>query len=252
MYLIQEISITEAKNFIAIHHYAKNSPPINKIAIGLFKEKILVGVATWGFGVRPRHTIEKWFVGLTTKNYLELNRLCILDSEPRNTESYFLSKIYTWFRNNKAEIKVLTSWADGLRGKVGYVYQGSSWKYIGKIKSEFYLNQENEVIHPRFLITKYGSRSQEVARNLKLSKIKGYQFFYYKPLIKDKKFKKYEKLPVLDYPKEKDIFFWRNNFDENSWQISTKPTVVGKINTVKEERTNNNLFEDLIKKEIMT
>jgi hypothetical protein len=239
-YSMEQIDMKIAKLFVNKHHYAKNNPPINKIALGLFRNSELVGIATWGFGVRPRHTIEKWFKGLGTDEYLELNRLCVLDSEPRNTESYFLSLIYTWFKNNHKNIKVLISWADGLRGKAGYVYQGSSWNYIGKIKSEFYINKEMEVIHPRFLITKYGSRGIETINMLKLSKVRGYQFFFYKPLVKLKKFASHTVFPILPYPKEKDIQFWINSYQPNEWKESGLIKVKGKINSKNSQIVNLN------------
>ena len=234
IYELKKIDLKLAKAFVVANHYAKNNPPINKVALGLFKDNNLVGVSTWGYGVRPRHTIEKWFSGLKTNEYLELNRLCVLDSEPRNTESQFLSLVVKYFKQNQPQLKVLTSWADGLRGKAGYVYQGSSWQYQGKIQSEFYINQEKEVIHPRFLITKYGTRGIEIIQKLHLSKIRGFQFFYFKPLIKPKKFaKNHCVLPLLPYPKITDIKFWINTYEPNKWTETGQVAVVGISNSTK-------------------
>ncbi len=47
----------------------------------------LVAVAMRGYSVRPRHTIKKLSPILDTGDYLELNRLCLRDEEPRNYAS---------------------------------------------------------------------------------------------------------------------------------------------------------------------
>ena len=37
------------------------------------------------------------------------------------------------------DIKVLFTWADGMLGKCGYVYQASNFMYVGKSESDIYL-----------------------------------------------------------------------------------------------------------------
>ena len=127
---LQVINPNVAKRFIADYHYAKVCPPHILEPLGLVEES-LVGVALWGWGVRPLHTIQKLWPGLLTKDYRELCRLCVLDRMPRNTESWFLSRCIDWLQRNRPAVKVLTSWADGMRGKPGYIYQASNWLYAG-------------------------------------------------------------------------------------------------------------------------
>ena len=92
MIQIKEIPVKTAKEFVRRHHYAVISPPINKLSLGWYKENKLVGIAMWGYGVRPKHTIKKIFPSLNVGDYLELNRLCVLDDMPRNSESRFIKK----------------------------------------------------------------------------------------------------------------------------------------------------------------
>lgn len=166
------------KRFVARHHYAVICPPITKLTLGLFDKGELAGVALWGYGTRPRHTIKKLFPSLDVEDYLELNRLCVLDSMPRNTESLYLRMMADYIRGHHPAIKLLYSWADGLRGKPGYVYQASNWLYGGSIWSQFYVTEEGEVVHPRFLITRYGTRKRAATLALGLKKVHGYQFRY--------------------------------------------------------------------------
>jgi hypothetical protein len=172
------VSNAVGRRFVAEHHYAVVCPPITKLTLGLLHEGRLVGVALWGYGTRPRHTIKKLFPSLDVGDYLELNRLCVLDEMPRNTESRFLGMMAGYIAERLTHVRLLYSWADGLRGKPGYVYQASNWLYGGHIWSQFYVTDEGEVVHPRLLITRYGTRKKELTRSLGLTKIHGYQFRY--------------------------------------------------------------------------
>ena len=198
-----------AKKFIEKHHYAKTCPSSTKFAIGLIHKNKLVGVGIWGYGVRPMHTIKKLFPSLDTKDYLECNRLCVLDNMPRNTESMFISLMVKFIKKHYPAVLLLFSWADGLRGKPGFIYQACSWFYGGFIWSEFYLNNRGEAIHPRLLITRFGRRDKVFYRNLGLKKVFGKQFRYCKFLcgigMKKRLLKQSTVHWSLDYPKYEDI-----------------------------------------------
>ncbi len=159
-------------------------------------------------GVRPKHTIAKWFPGVATSDYLELNRLCLLDEWPRNSESQFLKILAAHIKRDFPHVKLLLSWADGLRGKPGYVYQACSWLYGGCITSDFYTDQGGHVLHPRLLITRYGSRGKETVRRLGLRHYFGKQFMYAKFLYpRPERESLLNKSPFgwgQDYPKGKD------------------------------------------------
>ncbi|MEA2174221.1 MAG: hypothetical protein QOD00_1813, partial [Blastocatellia bacterium] len=181
---IKIISRAGARDFILQNHYARTTPSTVKVSLGWLEGDRLVGVGLWGYGVRPLHTVKKLFPSLGVENYLELNRLCLLDELPRNSESQFLSACASEILKLFPQVKVLFSWADGLRGKPGFVYQAASWLYGGFIKSEFYAAEDGEVIHPRLLISRYGTRA--VWKELGLRRIFGYQFRYCKFLCSHK------------------------------------------------------------------
>lgn len=228
VYEVRQITRKLAVDFNAQVHYAKHPPPTVKVALGLFKGEHLVGVSMWGVGVRPLHTIQAIFPSLTAKDYLELNRLCVSDSEPRNTESWFLARCAEFL---KGRVPVLFSWADGMRGKPGYVYQASCWLYGGFIKSEFYITSDNEIIHPRLLITRYGSRGVDIQKKLGLSKLWGYQFRYIRFLCGNAQRKRLlAESPFTwtqDYPKQSDMRFWIQPAGEVSREIRELPKLEG-------------------------
>ncbi len=221
-----------AKKFIAEHHYAVISPPITKLFLSLFSGGEPVGVALWGYGTRPKHTIKKIFPSLDVEDYLELNRLCVLDSMPRNTESRFLGMMADYIKERLPRVTVLYSWADGLRGKPGYVYQAANWLYGGHIWSEFYMTGDGEVVHPRFLVTRYGTRKASFTRALGLKRIRGYQFRYCrflcshgerKALLRESPFKWSRR-----YPKHKDLK-WFIDAEEGSRESRELPKLKGPV-----------------------
>jgi hypothetical protein len=218
------------RRFVAEHHYAVVCPPITKLTLGLFHEGELVGVALWGYGTRPRHTIRKLFPSLDVKDYLELNRLCVLDEMPRNTESRFLRMMAGYITERLPHVRLLYSWADGLRGKPGYVYQASNWLYGGFIWSQFYVTDEGEVVHPRLLITRYGTRKKEFTLSLGLSKIHGYQFRYCRFLCSHGERKRLMRQSSVKwskaYPKKADLK-WIIDAEEGSRESRELPRLQG-------------------------
>jgi hypothetical protein len=227
---VRPIDAKIAKEFVRKHHYAVISPPINKLSLGLFKDDRLVGVAMWGYGVRPRHTIDKLFPSLNIQNYLELNRLCLLDEMPRNSESQFIKTNVSYIKNHFPNVKILFSWADGLRGKCGYIYQASNFYYGGKILSEFYATKDGEVIHPRLMITRFGRRDCKFAFSLGLSKIKGFQLRYCKFLCSHGERKRLiRESPFtwnFNYPKNSDLS-WKIIAEEGSRESRQLPMLKG-------------------------
>lgn len=227
---ILPISNSTGRRFVAQHHYAVICPPITKLSLGLFVGDDLVGVALWGYGTRPRHTIKRIFPSLDVKDYFELNRLCVLDSMPRNTESRFIGMMADYIREYFPTVKLLYSWADGLRGKPGYVYQASNWLYGGSIWSEFYMTGEGEVVHPRLLITRYGTRKKSVTFALGLSKVRGFQFRYLRFMCSHGEKKRLLRESQFDwslkYPKRKDLK-WVIEAEEGSRESRELPRLQG-------------------------
>src|SRR3990167_1716965 len=229
---IQKINVRTAKDFVRHNHYAVISPPITKLSLGIYTNEKLTGVAMWGYGVRPKHTLKLMFPSLEVENYLELNRLCLLDEMPRNSESQFIRLNTEYIKRHFPKVKVLFSWADGLRGKCGYVYQASNFYYGGKILSEFYATKDGEVVHPRLLITRFGRRDMDFAfKVLGLKKIKGYQLRYCKFLCSHKERKSLLKESPFEwgfhYEKNKDLKWIIIDAEEGSRESRELPMLKG-------------------------
>jgi hypothetical protein len=233
---IREIGKTQAAEFIAQHHYSKVMPRLTKVIYGGFAMNQLAAVLTLGWGVRPHHTIAKLFPSLSTQDYYEIGKMCLLDELPRNSESEFIAQVLKLVRKNK-KIKLIFTWADGMVGKPGYVYQAANFLYGGFIWTDSYFTDKGEKIHPRssralceenakqtggkklFWLTYDFMRERGIAR------YKGKQFRYVYFMCDKKERKKLiEESTVkwtMDFPKA-DALEWKR-YDGFKYLPTTKP-----------------------------
>lgn len=197
---VEQISRNQAREFVRAHHYGKVCPPHCLLFLGSSEPAGCVSI--WGWGVRPVDTIRYVLRDGKPAEYLELNRLCCLDELPRNTESQLLSLCARWIERNRPDVLLLWSWADGMRGKPGFVYQAANWTHCRILRTAWYTDGTS-IMHPRFFVTRYGSRG--AAKGLGYSKVWGNQYGYYL-LLGDKKRKRATAkrivLPPLPYPKD--------------------------------------------------
>jgi hypothetical protein len=211
------------RNLVVQCHYSKVMPRITKACIGGWQGQSIVAGMTLGYGTRPRHTIEGMFPSVGVPQYLEIGKLCVRDEMPRNTESYFIARAIELLKKDMPEIVILFSWADGILGKPGYVYQASNFFYGGFITTEIYLTEEGVKVHPRTVqgITARdgelrGPRDYETTQALGLTKYFGKQFRYVYPLCGKREWRRLvDESPMTwvrgGYPKDIDC----------TWEVQT-------------------------------
>jgi len=230
--VLKKINKYKAADFIFTRHYSSVMPKLTKHYLGSFINDDLVGVITFGWGTRPKHTIQKLFPELDTKDYFEIGKMCMDDKMPKNSESQLLSLSIKWLKENTL-IKYLFTWADGLVGKPGYVYQSANFLYGGYSMTDTYVTSQGEKVHPRTIQgqlpntknRKYGMRpNPQQLIDLKLSRVKGKQFRYIYPMTKkDRKFLKKSTVEwSLNYPKDKDLIWYIKKPGEKEYKETNK------------------------------
>ena len=125
-YYIQSIDYKTAMNAVIEHHYLHRKAPCS-FAFGLFNSnsKRLVGVIC--YGTPSSAPLRKGICGKEEKNnVIELTRLWIEDSIPKNAESFLIGNTIPLV--NK---EILVSYAEDEQGHKGYVYQATNWIYTG-------------------------------------------------------------------------------------------------------------------------
>ena len=135
---VNEIPKKELVEFVQTYHYSPVFPKLTKHWLGIYDESYnLVGCLTLGWGTQPKQTIQKLFPELDTKDYLEIGKMCMSDEMPRNSETQMLKAVVEWIKQYRNDVSLLYTMADGIMGKVGYVYQAFNFKYGGDILRMF-------------------------------------------------------------------------------------------------------------------
>lgn len=242
-YEIREIDKDTAFPVLKRYHYSNTLPKINKHFIGFYLKDELVGVVTLGWGTRPLHTIRKIFPSLVSEDYYEIGRMCMTDDMPRNSESQMLSQLIKFIKKNYPHIKVLFTWADGVLGKVGYVYQASNFNYLGFIWTDIYM-KDGVKIHPRqtkhFFSTGKDDKRVTVRPTLEqmnefgIKHYKGKQFKYVYFICnkwEEKRLREECLEPISkNHPKEPDLE-WKVKTPEGKWVKCEKPPYETDIDT---------------------
>jgi hypothetical protein len=125
---VERIEPKESYEWLLKKHYAKRIPSISWCC-GLFIDNNLVGVCTIG-----KPASNSLCIGVCGKEYssivYELNRLVVHSGLPKNTLSFFVSKVLKSFKDDI----ILVSYADSKLGHHGYIYQATNWIYTGATK----------------------------------------------------------------------------------------------------------------------
>lgn len=231
-FVVKKINRYDATEFVQKYHYSKVMPKLTKHFLGIYNEEIIVGVLTLGWGTQPLHTIKKLFTNCTTKDYYEIGKMCMHPDMPKNSESQMLSSVIKWMKLNTPEIKYLYTWADGIVGKPGYVYQAANFYYGGYIWTDVYIGPDGEKIHPRTARGLCEENGKILGRKkvfwltydfMKLKgikRIKGKQFRYIMPLNK-KLQKSLNKDSTIEwtknYPKHSDLI-WKEMVEQKKYK----------------------------------
>lgn len=222
---IREIEKSRAERFILEYHYMKYLPQLNDTFLGGYIDGELAAVMSLGWGVRPRHTIQAIFPSLGTEDYRAIGRLCAVEELPKNTESHFISKCIKHVKRNR-DLDVLFTWADGMLGKPGTIYQASNFWYAGHIWTDTYLTKQGEKVHPRQTNRIGGRPSWSEMQELEWSHYRGMQLKYLYFLCRDDRREELlseakTDIQQGDYPKQSDLKWKRRTAD--GWVKCPKP-----------------------------
>jgi len=170
-YHVEKIPSELAYPFILKSHYAHRIPPIT-YAYGLYLDKTLKGICTFGRPVAHR-LIDKTFQGHYVHQFIELNRLCVVEGLEKNTLSWFVSKVLKILPSPM----IIVSYADREYHHAGYIYQALNFYYTGLSafrRDPFIKGMEN-----KHYTSVYDSLGRGVKDRTKLmKKIYGDRFYY--------------------------------------------------------------------------
>jgi len=197
LYYVKSLPKKTAEYFILTFHYLHRKCQI-MYSYGLF-EKIsqrCVGCITFGLPASP--DMLRLCGEEEIKHALELNRLWVEDSTPKNTETFFISRALKFL-----PIEIIISYADPNIGHYGCIYQASNFLYTGRGAStnRIFINEKEK--HSRHLNDSFSKKYKNITK----VKEKGKHRYVYFNAIKPRKKELLKKLKwkILPYPKPEKI-----------------------------------------------
>lgn len=191
-----------ANELIINGHYSHRIVSSSRLHFGVIIDNILVGVLQFGVAMNPASQ------GSIMRNcaiyeYLELNRMWLCDSAPKNSESRAISMAIKLIRRKEPKIKFIQSFSDERCRLSGRVYQAANFIYCGmhlgifwELDGEFYHNS---------LMTDTKRMHSPRASHLLINKdrafrhkLKKYRYIY----LMQRRFMRDLLLKPLPYPKE--------------------------------------------------
>jgi hypothetical protein len=133
---VEEIDRDIANEIIRQNHYSGKIYKGTYLHYGAFWRGELVGIAQYGYAMNPASQ-ESVVSGTKLNEYLELNRLWVDDSMPKNSESALLALTLRVIKAT-TRVKWIQSFADERCRLFGAVYQACSFLYCGEHTATFW------------------------------------------------------------------------------------------------------------------
>jgi hypothetical protein len=138
---VQHIPPSEAKPFVAKHHYSGCACAYDFANYGLFWKGILSGVATFA-ACQNKATVQR-YAGHEYEQGVELGRFVLLDEPGYNSESWFLARAMEQFKQLYPARKAVISYSDPhprinragetvFPGHIGNIYRASNALFAGR------------------------------------------------------------------------------------------------------------------------
>ena len=196
-YTVLQIKNEETYPWLKKKHYAKRIPHIC-FAFGLYKDKDLIGVIT--YGIPASDALCRGICGDNYKHMvLELNRLCLQENK-KNEASILVSHSLKLL----PKPKIVVSYADTSQNHVGYIYQATNFLYTGMStkRTEWRMKGSNK--HSK-TITEQSTLKERIKNTELYERVERPRKHRYIYIVADKKMKKEIKKNMLyetePYPK---------------------------------------------------
>jgi len=153
-----------------------------------------------------------------TNKILLLSRGVCLWWTPKNTASFFISRVCKWLKNN-TKYRIITATVDPAAGEIGTIYQSLNWLYVGVMSGNYSNNKETKrfsvlidgkLRYSRWVRNKLGTMKKNVILKhypnaIFLPQYRKHRYFYFIDTPRNnKKHKTSINHLILPYPKRND------------------------------------------------
>jgi hypothetical protein len=132
--IVKVIPAKQANEFVKSHHYSGKVVPNSTLHFGVFLDKKMHGVLSYGHSINKKGTINL-VEGTGWNEFIELNRMAFNSYLPRNSESRAIAITIRLIKKNAPHIKWIISFADATQCGDGTIYRASGFKLVGIAKN---------------------------------------------------------------------------------------------------------------------
>lgn len=168
---------SEADPIIINHHYSHKVTKNSFLSFLVYYYGKVSGALQVGYGTQPKNKGQ-----YNSNEVREFDRMWLSDDMPKFSETITISLLHHYLRKVHPEIKHLISYADNSDdvGNVGTIYKAANYRLIGKIKSDFYILESGERVHPITMWHRHKTRKWSflIKQYPNIRKSQGYQMKY--------------------------------------------------------------------------
>jgi len=151
-YYIKRIEYKLAMDMVVENHYLHRRASCS-YAFGLFEKETNKLIGAIVYGIPASRALQKGICGIDeADNVIEITRIWIEDSTPKNVESYLIGNTFKLVPK-----EIIVSYAEAGVGHVGYIYQATNFIYTGlSDKHVLWIIPGMANSHSRHLFDSYG------------------------------------------------------------------------------------------------
>ena len=263
---IKQINKKTATDVILEYEWLHSMPFANKYFFGIYfiinDIEYLGGVLV--FGNEYSENTGAWKKYDFENKMLLLSRGVCLWWTPKNTASYFISRVCKWTKEN-TEYKIVTATVDKAAGEIGTIYQSLNWNYVGLMSGNYHGNKmatrfgviiDGKLRFSRWVRNKLGTmKREEILKHypdaIFVPQFRKERYFHFiGSKTENKKFYKAIKHMVLPYKKRNNeisgiIYLITNNINNKKYVGQTIRSFHDRIREYKKGFSNgylNNAF----------
>jgi hypothetical protein len=176
---VRAIPRKQAIDTIREHHYSRSIVNNAYVHLGVFWNDEYQGALQFGYALNPARA-GRIVAGTGNREYLELNRMWVSDTVPRNGESKAIAYAIRYIRRAYPQVGWIQSFADERCGRYGVVYQACNFLYVGSHLTDFY-ELDGQFYHKLLLTAhkKSGGRGRYLRENLSRAVRRRFRQFRY-------------------------------------------------------------------------
>tara|TARA_R110000868_G_scaffold322138_1_gene583127 strand:+ start:18 stop:644 length:627 start_codon:yes stop_codon:yes gene_type:complete len=170
----------DADNIIVKNHYSKKSTKNSFLNMLVYYHNNVSGALQVGHGIRPNKN------GVFEKGEVcEFDRMWLSDDMPKFSETITISLLHNFLKEQYKDLKAIISYSDNSSdvNNTGVIYRASNYTLIDTLKSDFYITEHDERIHPVTMWHRHKTRAwdflQKEYPNIRKAKGNQLKFIYY-------------------------------------------------------------------------